>query len=273
MDPRALARAIDADVAAGARPVAVVATAGTVNVGAIDPIDHVAGVCAERGVWLHVDAAFGAAALLSPSLRPRLAGVERCDSASFDFHKWFHAPYATGCALVRRADEHLASFSTSPHYLASFGEGVSAGRPWACDLGPDLSRPFNALPVWFTLQHHGADRLAEVVERNVRLATRLAEMVDDHPRLERLAPTPLNIVCFRYVPDAPASPGALDDLNAAIITRLQISGVAAPSSTRIDGALAIRVNLTNHRTTEDDLRILVEAIERLGGELAPAIAP
>src|SRR5262249_54180339 len=165
-----------------------------------DDLRGIADLAAAEGLWFHVDGAFGALAMMSPELRPRLAGIERADSIAFDFHKWAHAPYDAGCILVRDGAAHRAAFATEPPYLARFDRGVAAGTPWFADYGPDLSRGFRALKVWFTWREHGSLGLGAAMLKNCRQAEALAAAVDAATDLERLAPVSLNIVCFRYNP-------------------------------------------------------------------------
>ncbi|MGH6914891.1 MAG: pyridoxal phosphate-dependent decarboxylase family protein, partial [Geminicoccales bacterium] len=254
----ALIRAIAEDRRRGLMPFCVIGTAGTVNTGAIDDLAALGSLCAEQGLWLHVDGAFGALAVLSERLRPMLAGIERADSLAFDFHKWLHVQYDAGCVLVRRGDLHRATFASRPDYLASGTRGLAGGEPWFCDFGPELSRGFRALKVWFTLKEHGTRRLGEAIEANCDQARHLAGRVAAHPRLELMAPVRLNIVCFRVL--APGlAPDALDALNQELVADLQERGIAAPSTTRLPAGLAIRVSITNHRTRTGDLDRLLEA--------------
>jgi aromatic-L-amino-acid/L-tryptophan decarboxylase len=271
VDVGALRRAIAADRAAGRSPFCVVGTAGTVNTGAVDDLLGLAEVAAEERLWFHVDGAFGALAALSPSLRPLLAGIERADSLAFDFHKWLHAPYSVGCLLVRDEERHRAAFSTHQSYLASQARGLAGGAPWFCDYGPELSRGFLALKVWFTIQEHGLDRLGAMVEKNCEQAQLLAELIRRHPRLELRAPVALNVVCFRFL--APAlDREAQDRLHEQLIGDLHEQGVAAPSSTRLAGDLVIRVALTNHRTLRSDLDLLVAVVCSAGERIEAALA-
>ncbi|HEX6111368.1 MAG TPA: pyridoxal-dependent decarboxylase [Geminicoccaceae bacterium] len=263
IDAAALRRSIAADQAAGARPFLVVGTAGTVNTGAIDDLAALADICAEEKLWLHVDGAFGALIALSARLKPRLAGIERADSLAFDFHKWLHVPYDAGCVLVRRGDLHRAAFAMTPDYLRRGARGLAGGDPWFCDYGPELSRGFRALKVWFTLKEHGTRRLGAAIERNCAQARFLAGRIALDARLELMAPVALNIVCFRFRRAGLCAAG-LDRLNAEIVADLQESGVAAPSTTTLGGRTAIRVCLTNHRTRQADLEILLEATIALG---------
>ncbi len=160
MDLDRLRRTVRDDRSAGAKPFCVVATAGTVNTGACDDIAGLADFCRSEGLWLHVDGAFGALTVLSPQLAPCLAGIERADSLAFDYHKWLHVPYDSGCLLVRDEAALLAAFAGRDSYLATDG-GLAGGDVWPCDLGIELSRGFRALKVWFTISgawHGGARR-------------------------------------------------------------------------------------------------------------------
>lgn len=258
VDVAALKAAVAADRAAGLTPFLVIGTAGTVNTGAMDDLNALADVAKVERLWFHVDGALGALGMLAPELKPRLAGIERADSIAFDFHKWGQAPYDAGFILVRDQAAQLATFAAPAAYLGRANRGLAAGSPWPCDLGPDLSRGFRALKVWFAIRHYGADALGAAIWKTCRLAAYLAERIDAEPQLERLAPVALNIVCFRYRGPDP------DALNARIVIALQESGVAAPSTTEIGGALAIRVAIVNHRTGPEDLDILLAETLRLG---------
>ena len=158
-------------------------------------------------------------------------------------------PYDAGCVLVRRGDLHRAAFAMTPDYLRRDARGLAGGDPWFCDYGPELSRGFRALKVWFTLKEHGARRLGAAIERNCDQARYLAAQIAGTDGLELMAPVALNIVCFRFR-RAGLSPAELDRLNVEIVADLQESGVAAPSTTSLSGRTAIRVCLTNHRTRQ-----------------------
>ena len=205
----------------------------------------------------------GAASILHDELKPRVAGIERADSLAFDFHKWLHVQYDAACVLIRREDLHREAFSSRREYLAAAPRGLASGNPWFCEYGPELSRGFRALKVWFTLKEHGVERLGQKVHDNCQQALYLSQQVLAHPRLELVAPVSLNIVCFRYVDDT-VSAEEQDDMNGEIVADLQEQGIAAPSTTRLNGALAIRVNITNHRSQREDFDLLVEAVLRLG---------
>ncbi len=168
IDPAALAARIREDRVAGRVPFLVVGTAGSVDTGAIDDLAGLSDLCRAEGLWFHVDAAFGALAMLSPALRPLLAGIERADSVAFDFHKWMQVPYDAGCIVVRDAAAHRAAFARAADYLQRDARGLAAGEPWPVDLGPELSRGFRALKVWMTLKVYGADRLGQRGGRRLR---------------------------------------------------------------------------------------------------------
>ena len=256
----ALEQRLVEDRAGGARPFLVVGTAGTVDIGAVDDLTGIADFAAAEGLWFHVDGAFGAIAALAPKLRPLLAGIERADSVAFDFHKWAQVPYDAGCIVVRDASRHLETFGAEATYLRREQRGLAGGGVWPCDLGPDLSRGFRALKVWMTLSVYGADRIGAIAQQTCDLAAELAVRVDREPALCRLAPVALNIVCFRYV----EADGDLDRLNADIVADLQEAGIAAPSVTTIDGVLAIRAAIVNHRTNHADIALLVDAVLAAG---------
>ncbi len=255
-----LAERIAQDRTNGMRPFLLVGTAGSVDTGAVDGLAGLADVAAREGLWFHVDGAYGATAMLAPSLRPLLAGIERADSVAFDFHKWAQVPYDAGCFVVRDASRELATFGAEAAYLRREQRGLAGGGIWPCDLGPDLSRGFRALKVWMTLSVYGADRLGEVVRRNCDLAAALAARVEREPALQLLAPVTLNIVCFRFI----ATAGDLDRLNADIVADVQEAGIAAPSTTVVNGVLAIRAAIVNHRTIHDDIEIMLDAVLAAG---------
>ena len=263
MDMAALKHAIETDRADGLVPFAVIGTAGAVNVGAIDDLEAIADIAAREQLWFHVDGAFGASGVLSERLRPRLTGLKRADSLAFDFHKWLHVNYDAGFVLIRSEEAHRRSFSERPDYLKGSDRGLAVGNPWPVEYGPELSRGFRALKIWAQLAEHGTDKLGRLISQNCEQAAWLAERVSSHPKMELLAPVAMNICCFRYV-DSALSPNAVNGLNDEIAIQLQLQGIAAPSATIIHGKTAIRVNITNHRTTYADLDLLVREIGRIG---------
>ena len=262
IDPAIVARAIAEDRAAGYHPFMLVGNAGTVDVGAIDPLNDLAGVAARENLWYHVDGAFGATAVMSPSLAPKFAGLERADSIAFDFHKWIQVPYDAGCLIVRDCLLHRSAFASTPNYLTRMPRGVASAQPWFTDFTIDLSRGFRALKVWFTLKEHGSLAIGRAMEENCRQARLLADLVDADHNFELLSPVQLNIVCFRYR-RAGMSESELDAFNDDLVIRLQESGEAVTSSTTIGGRRAIRVCIVNQRTTDDDIVQTLDALKRL----------
>jgi glutamate/tyrosine decarboxylase-like PLP-dependent enzyme len=264
MDISALRRAIAEDRHAGFTPFFIAGTAGSVDVGAIDDLTALANVAEREKIWFHIDGAYGALAMLSPELAPRLKGIERADSIAFDFHKWGQVPYDAGFILVRDSELHHATFAAPAAYLKRDTRGMAAGSPWPCDFGPDLSRGFRALKTWFTIKVYGTEKLGETIANTCALAQYMQQRIDKHPQLELLAPVSLNIVCFRYrCADA-------DAVNAAIVVALQESGIAAPSVTTVNGQLAIRAAIVNHRTGQENIDALLHETVALGNSLTQA---
>jgi aromatic-L-amino-acid/L-tryptophan decarboxylase len=265
MDVAALAARIAADRAAGLMPICVIASAGTVNTGSIDDLKAVAALCRREGLWFHVDGCIGALIRIAPHSRGMVAGIEEADSIALDPHKWLHAPFEAGCALVRDAKRHYATFSLHPEYLEERPRGVAAGE-YLFDYGFDLSRGFKALKIWMALKHHGVEKFGRLIDQNIAQAHYLTERIDREAKLERMSPTVINIVCFRYR-------GALQDdvrikaLNIEIMLRLQEAGTAIPTDTTIHGHHCLRVAIPNHRTRRTDLDLLVDEVLRLGQEL------
>jgi aromatic-L-amino-acid/L-tryptophan decarboxylase len=260
IDVAALRARIALDRSAGRKPFLVVGSAGTVDIGAIDDLRALSALCREEGLWFHVDGAFGALGMLSPVIAPRLAGIEDADSIALDFHKWGQVPYDAGFLMVRDGRQHRETFSAPAAYLRRETRGLAAGSPWPCDLGPDLSRGFRALKTWFTLKTYGTERLGAIIAHTCALSGYLEERISAEPRLELLAPVQLNIVCFRYRADN------ANRVNGQIVIDIQESGIAAPSTTILDGQLAIRAAIVNHRTDIGDIDALIAAVLEFGAQ-------
>ncbi len=258
IDVPALRARIDVDRKAGLKPFLVVGSAGTVDIGAIDDLGALSVLCREEQLWFHVDGAYGALGVLAPALAPRLSGIENADSIALDFHKWGQVPYDAGFLMVRDGERHREAFAAPAAYLRRETRGLAAGSSWPCDLGPDLSRGFRALKTWFTLKTYGTEKLGAVIARTCALAAYLEARILAEPRLELLAPVQLNIVCFRY------RAREANRVNGEIVVDIQESGIAAPSTTLLDGQLAIRAAIVNHRTDTCDLDALVAAVLKFG---------
>lgn len=264
----ALAARIRADRERGLLPVAIVATAGTTPSASIDPLGAVAEVAAAERVFLHVDAAYGGAAILSARLRPRLAGIERADSVTIDPHKWMFLPSELGCVLVRDRRWLRASFGEQPTYLQD-----SADR---AELLPDYyreglqgSRRGKAFTLWGTLLVHGVDALARANERTVELTRYLAERVRRLPGFVVSHEPDLGLLCFRYAPPG-TSPEEQDLLNGRIQRRVEAAGEAWFATTVLNGRKVLRMNLGSFRTSEEDLERALRAVVAAAGEVAAA---
>jgi len=258
MEIAALELAIAEDRTEGKMPFFIAGTAGSADVGAIDNLQAIAKLCQCENIWFHVDGAYGALAMLAPDIAPRLQGIEHADSIAFDFHKWGQVPYDAGFILVRDGELHQNAFASPAAYLKRESRGMAAGSPWPCDFGPDLSRGFRALKTWFTLKVYGEEKLGRVISNTCLLAQHLKQRIEAEPQLELLAPVALNIVCFRY------RNANANRVNADLAVALQESGIAAPSTTTINGQLAIRAAIVNHRTTVGDVDALIDATLALG---------
>jgi glutamate/tyrosine decarboxylase-like PLP-dependent enzyme len=278
--PSALDAAIARDIDEGHVPVAVVASAGTVNTGAIDPLDEIADICARRGAWLHVDGAYGAPAVLTRAHQATygaaLAAMARADSVALDPHKWLYVPVEAGAVLVRDAGAMREAFSLVPPYLRTDGspEGVG-GLPWFSEYGFQQTRGFRALKVWMAMKHRGLAGYVAAIDRDIALAERLASLVRAAPDLELWEPQSLSIVCFRYAPPALAGDAApLDALNRALATAVQLGGRAFVSTTTLGGQLFLRACIVNPRANAEDIAFLVDHVRDVGARLqSGAIRP
>ncbi len=267
IDTAFLSQQIRADRAAGLRPIAVIANAGTVNTGAIDRIPLLRKICDEEGLWLHVDGAFGALLKLSPEYKHLVTGIELADSLAFDLHKWMYLPFEIGCLLVRDAGAHAGTFATQASYLEKATRGMLADGLRFADRGIELSRSFKGLKAWMSLKAYGTEMHGELITQNVDQAAYLESLVRNHDHLELLAPRVMNVVCFRYCPHREATQGQLNQINREIVVRLQESGEFIVSGTTLRGDYAIRVANTNHRSRIEDFDALVKAVASHGREL------
>ncbi len=266
IDVDALRTAMCEDRDAGHLPACIIETAGTVNTGAIDPLDEIADIAAEENLWVHADAAFGGFAKLSPDSAHLVDGLERADSLAFDLHKWLYVQYDCGCVLIKSSDTHRDTFSVIPSYLRNFDRGLASGPVNLSEYGVQLSRSFKALRAWTALKTEGVDRYGQQIEQNIQQAKYLTRLVEESEELELLAPTAMNIVNFRYLDDA-LNAEEQDDLNAEILMQLHERGIATPSSTVLNSRFSIRVAICNHRSKRSDFEALVEAVVAIGREL------
>ena len=247
----ALAGAIATDRRRGRRPVFVVASAGSTNTGAIDPLAEIAAICAQEGAWLHVDGAYGGFAALTDRGKRWLNGIEFADSVTLDPHKWLYQPYECGCLLVREGERLRAAFEVVPDYLKD--AAARAGEVNFSDLGFQLTRSSRALKLWLSLGYFGIDAFRDAIDRALDLARAAERMIRDEPQLELMSPAQLGIVCFRRrFPDA-REEWQQGRLNAALVGQFEQGGVGLVSSTTLEGRYSIRLCVLNHTTGEDDI--------------------
>lgn len=268
IDLASLRAAIAEDRAAGFLPACIIGNAGTVNTGAIDDLAMLADIAAEEEMWFHVDGCIGALVAIAPRNRRLVAGLDRADSLALDPHKWLHAPFDVGCCLVQDSVAHHAAFVMQPEYLASAQRGVASGE-WLYELGLQTSRSFRALKVWMALQQHGAGKFGRLIDQNIDQARHLACIAAKSPQLVLMAPTIINIVCFRFDPGG-LDEGDLKALNTEIMLQLQEEGIAVLSDTTLRGKHCLRAAICNHRTRHDDIELLVAEILRHGSALVEA---
>jgi aromatic-L-amino-acid decarboxylase len=264
------------DREAGIRPFAVVGTAGTVSTGAIDPLAAIADVCAEEGMWFHVDAAYGGPAMLAEDLRPGFAGIERADSIAFDPHKWLYTPHSGGCVLLRDISHLQDSFDAHPSYVHQAKEVTHAGSDLG-RFGPQFSRGFWALKVWVSLLAHGRSAYARRISHDAALARYLGARVEEHDAFELACPVGLSICCFRYVPPGlPEGPGReeyLSRLNERLMAEIQVDGRVFLSNAVLGDRFVLRVCIVNFRTEGDDMEAVLEVASEIGARLDAELRP
>jgi aromatic-L-amino-acid decarboxylase len=278
MSVKLLRETIAADLQSGLRPFCVIASAGTVNTGAVDPLDDIAAVANEFKLWFHIDGAYGALAALDETKRPLFRGIERADSISLDPHKWLYVPIDSGCLLFRDEARASAAFSFDSADYIKVHEQNAAEAFAFWNYGPELSRRFRALKIWLTLRYYGRQRIARTIAEDMAMAAYLGERVQAAPDFELLAEPQLSICCFRYVPaslsaeiDSLAARGQssdeinaeLDMLNTNIMNAVQRGGRAYLSSANIRGKFALRACITNFRTTRADIDETLEIIREV----------
>lgn len=252
MDLAALTRAIDEDRQAGREPWCVVATCGTVATGSIDPLDPIADLCAEQGLWMHVDGAYGALFLLCEEMREDMGGAARADSISLDPHKLLFAPLEAGCLLVRDGAKLRAAYAFDASYLTVAEDPLMTDY---MDYGPQLSRNFKALKIWSALQVFGVDSFRAATRRTLHLAQQLAQGIKATAGLTLLAPVNLTAVCF--VVD-----GASEAEQTALIKTLADENTALLGPVLVNGRHGIRACITNHRTTAEDIDLILTRLQQ-----------
>jgi aromatic-L-amino-acid decarboxylase len=247
-----LRRAIADDRANGLRPFCVIANAGTTNTGAVDPLNELAELVAKEKLWLHIDGAFGAAAILSARGRALLRGLERADSISLDPHKWLFQSFECGCVLVRDAAVLKSTFQIKPDYLRDVHRSIEEFNP--CDYGVQLTRSFRALKVWLSLQTFGVAAFRQAITRGFELAEVAERELRARKGWEILSPAQMATVCFRF--------GESNELQTQLVDAMMRDGYALLTSTELRGAVSLRLCTVNPRTTEIDIVGTVERLDR-----------
>jgi aromatic-L-amino-acid decarboxylase len=277
MNVNLLRETIAEDLRRGLKPFCVVASAGTVNTGAVDPLEEIAAVAKEFKLWFHIDGAYGALAALDETKRPLFRGLELADSISLDPHKWLYVPIDSGCLLFREESSAQQAFRAEAADYIKVHEQDRAEAFAFWNYGPELSRRFRALKIWLTLRYYGVRRIASAIAQDIALAAYLAEQVEQATDFELLAAPQLSICCFRYVPEhlQPAASESnaqlnaeLDELNTNIMNAVQRGGGAYLSSANIGGKFALRACITNFRTTRSDIDATLEIIREAAKKLA-----
>lgn len=275
MDTDALERMLDEDTALGNRPFCVVAQVGSINIGAIDPLQDIARICARRGLWFHADGANGAIGAMLPEKRSLYKGLEEADSITLDPHKWLFIPYECGCVLARDPEKLRRAFSITAPYLRGTLPTAYTGLDFL-EYGPQMSRGFNALKVWMTLKHYGIQGYRQLLSQSILCAEHLDRLVRASRDFEVLHKPNLFIYSFRYAPqhyreitehtgdDRDAVNAYLDRLNQQIADQIQASGVAFIMTSKIQGRTVLRMSICSHRTTLNDIETVFEKLKELG---------
>lgn len=253
IDAELLEEQIQKDKNRGFRPICAIAVAGTTNSGAVDDLEAVAEICQRHDLWYHVDAAYGGPAAKVESVAELFAGIKKADSVVVNPHKWMYVPFEAGGALVKNPGHLRRTFSTVPDYLKS--DQQNGGRTDLMEYNLPLTKEFKALKVWMTIKAFGADRIRKEIARDIEKANYLVELIEQHEKLELMAPAPLSIGCFRYNPGG-LDAQSLDEINDRIVDEIEEDGRVFLTGTKIRGRTALRVCFINHRTQKNDVEFL-----------------
>ncbi len=261
MDISLLKEAVKEDAGKGKIPFAVIATAGTTNTGSVDPLPEIAALCKEYHMWMHVDGAFGASALLSEKQRKYLAGIELSDSLSWDAHKWMMQTYGCSVVLVRDQNNLTRSFAAHPEYLKDAKGSKDSVEFW--DLGPELTRPARALKLWITLQTFGSQEMGTMIDHGCEMAEFTEKVIDSDPDWEIVSPARLGIVNFRYAPAGVSSESELARINQIMARQMTESGYAQVFTTEIHGKRVLRMCTIHPETTKEDILLTISRLKSL----------
>jgi len=268
MDTGNLEDMVEADVREGDHPFCVVAQVGSINVGAVDPLREIARICSRHNLWFHADGACGAFGRIIPRKAKLFDGLELADSITLDPHKWLYVSYDCGCLLVKDPAKLKSAFTQHAAYLKGILPTEYTGLDYH-EYGPQMSRGFRALKVWMSLKQVGVERYRLLLERDVALVEHLDDLVRRSEEFEPLCKPVLQMYSFRYVPRRPKlSEKALDSLNQRIVDEAQLTGEVFLMSTSIRGRTALRLSITNHRTSVEDIDRTFNLLGSLGRKLS-----
>jgi glutamate/tyrosine decarboxylase-like PLP-dependent enzyme len=262
--PSELENAIQRDIAMGRVPLAVAASVGTVNTGAIDPLEQIALITQKHKLWLHVDGAYGALAAIA--VPDKLRGLHLADSISLDPHKWLYQPLDCGCLLYRDANKARAAFAHTGEYAKVLSSDPTEGFAFF-EESIELSRRFRALRLWLSLRYHGLQAFRESIQKDLELAQRLANSIKSHGKLQLFATPELTAVCFRYRSDEASSEDDVSRQNALILERVVHRGRVYLSNATLRGKFYLRACLVNHRTTDEDVDAVIPEVLSAAREL------
>ena len=265
MIPEELERQIARDRDSGRIPVAIIASAGTVNTGAIDPLARIADLAERYQTWFHIDGAYGALAAMADPLK--FGGLNRADSISLDPHKWLYQPLDCGCLLYRSADAAQKTFSHSGEYARVLSSDPVEGFAFF-EESLELSRRFRALKLWLALRYHGLGAFRESIRKDIAQAQRLANTIQNTPALELLAPVELSAVCFRHRRASQSSDEDLNRFNAQLLKRVVQDGKIYLSNAMLRGKFCLRACIVNHRTTDADIDTVVPEVLAAATQIA-----
>ena len=284
MDIAALRKMLDEDFAHGDIPFCVVAQVGSINTGAIDPLEEIADICEEYRLWFHADGANGAFGAMLPEKQRLYRGMEKADSITLDPHKWLFIPYECGCVLIREPERLRRAFSMTAPYLRGTLPTEYTGLDYL-EFGPQMSRGFRALKVWMSLKHYGAEGYRKLLSQSVRCAERLDQLVRSSEDFEALHEPNLFIYSFRYAPkqhrinvDGPGAASEkinahLDRINQRLADKMQASGTAFVMTSRLRGRVVLRFSICSHRTTLGDIEVVFAKLQELSSELVKEEGP
>lgn len=260
LDINELKKAIDKDRKNKLDPFCVVGNVGTVNTGAIDPINEIYSLCKKEKLWFHIDGAFGAFVNMLPEYKQKVKDMNKADSLSFDLHKWLSLPFGIGCLLVKEKRKHRETFAIQPDYLQVHSRGMMAGPDPIYNYSIEMSRSFRALKVWMLIKEQGTEKITKVIRKNILQCQYLKSLIKKEKRLELMAPVSMNIVCFRYRPLGNTSEEKLSKINKEIVMQLHERGKVITSQAILKNKYVIRIANVNHRSQKEDFDILISEV-------------